>query len=494
MKKQIIATLALMLLSSACSSSPENPALPGPTPSPSPSGPMMLKGTVSMILNFLAPSAYAMAPAHYGSIGSTVSLPYNTAEIGCQAARCAFLVDTGARDSTSKVGQQIVKPSSPNESQPISNNPGPPESYNKGNGKTLQSTPVVDGKYSFTFTADSPVLKAMAGISENDSDGRSYQGGIFKVIVRGWDMAANLPLDRGPDDREIALSIKDLNQVVKQQSEAQDLSIDLKTTLISHKKVEGIKADPNYTDDGSFLQNFNSLFFDGLHSVSLSSFFATLIPDDSNDDSNFIRASNIIGEFSSLDYLRPIATTSLTTKTLNDLTSNHKADTTFAADLQTEFTYIDSIIVLDETDGQAISSKFDKDKYLLLAAAYVAAEQTLDSLTQVDTSMMSDSDKVNHQLQMDAQTTIINNDQAEIFRGCAIKDELSALLSSTTFLQNAKARVNIDSLTNSGYLTLDQGTLLKASVNPSYAYPYTPVYNGLACCIALGNTYHQCRY
>lgn len=488
MKKYIIATITLILLSSACSSQPDHQSQPNPGPSPAPSGPMMLKGTVSMIINFLAPSAYAMAPAHYGSVGSTVSLPYNTAEIGCQAARCAFLVDTGARDSTSVEGQQPVQASAPpvDSTDPTST----PAPFNQGNGMTLQSSPVVDGKYSFTFTADSPVLEAMAGVEATGRKRRSYHGGIFKVIVRGWDVNSQTPLERSSDDREIALSVKDLKQFVKQETVAQEVAIDLSTTLGSQKKVAGVKADPDYTDDGSFVQSLTTLFFDGLHSINLSSIFSNLIKDEEVNDLTFSDISSKTGDFSAPAISQTKAAAVNAPKALNDLIENYKINERFAEDLQTEFNYIDSMIALAGAAGLEISTKNDPES-LAQAQAYVTVAQSLDMLNGQSTLEMSDEQIAARLAQIETQTADLSSKTPAVAKSCSIVTTLLALANSAYSLQQAKRGVDIASFVNSETISADQGSSLQASVTYSYSYPHPPVYNWMACCI-IQNGYSQC--
>jgi hypothetical protein len=507
MKKYIALIVFLTLAASACSETPSsNNPNPGPSPSPAPSGPKMLRGTVSMILNFIAPSSYAMAPARFGSQNTIVSLPYNTAAVGCQAARCAFLVDTGARDSTSTKGDQM-EPDSVGNPQMIRNSilpaakaliavfPQPNQVYVSGNGRTLQSAPVIDGKFAFTFDDNSPAVKALNADETADEKGIVYKGAILKIIVRGWDPATQTPLARSPDDREIALSAKDLKQSLKQESEVQDLAINLDTTMISPKKQAELRLNADFSDDGSFLQNIADILSDGIHSIDLASIFANL---ESEGDltSTFQFASN--NSYSSSNVSKVVVSGSLSTSEFNMLINNPSSQD-FATNLQANFTHMDSLVALAEAEGLKLSTQFDEESTMNLINLFNQAGRDVDSLTATDTTAMTDEEKQAIQVSLKTSSDFIKDNKAAIRSECTIADSLSALQSASFSMTRTEANAGLAAFVSSEYLSQAQADQLSLSVKPNYSFPYTlpaEITNGNynACCMARQNsTYNSCN-
>jgi hypothetical protein len=502
MKKYIALIVFLTLAASACSETPSSNNS-NPTPSPAPSGPKMLRGTVSMIFNFLAPSSYAMAPARYGSQNTIVSLPYNTAAVGCQAARCAFLVDTGFRDSTSTKGDQ-PEPTSVGNIKPVGVHavlpakalfgfPSPNSVYVSGNGRTLQSAPVVDGKFAFTFDDNSPAVKALNADETADEKGIVYKGAVLKIIVRGWDPATQTPLARSPDDREIALSAKDLKQSLKQESEVQDLAINLDTTMISPKKQAALRLNADFSDDGSFLQNLADMLSDGIHSIDLVSLFSNL-ENEGDKTSVFQLASN---NSYSANVSKVVTSGSLSTSELNALI-NSPGTQDFAANLQANFSHMDSLVALAEAEGLKLSAQFDEEATMNLINSFNQAGRNVDNLSSTDTTEMTDEQKQDLEVRIKTNSDFIKGNKAAIRSECAIASSLSALQSATFSMTITEANAGLAAFVNSEYLSQAQADQLSLSVRPNYSFPYAlpaEIRNGnyAACCMATENrTYNSC--
>lgn len=262
--KKTIAFLAFLSLASCSHSVDSSPkANPNPQPPAGPQSPgnpnLLMQGTVvKLMLQLMMPQqAQAMAMPIPPSVmfqGNVGDLPEDMNGQTCQASRCAFLVDTGVRDGSSQMEQE--------------------------DPKVIAAGAVVSGKFKLEASKDSTAGKARSDqpLTSEGEQNPSYQGRIFKIVVRNWDPATQTPLAPSLDDREYVVSSTDIRT-----KSLTAIQITPESTLSAQHRTEVLKSSPNSNEDGSFIQNLVLLFSSGMETVREASLrlLASLFSQDS---------------------------------------------------------------------------------------------------------------------------------------------------------------------------------------------------------------------
>ena len=255
MKKLLL--LACVFALSACTGHSGGSEAPAPAPATiDNSKPLQMGGTVSLLIRLVLPQAHAMGialPTHFDTAVGT--LPSDLTGVTCAADRCVFLVDTGTHDSGSTVANT--------------------------DAKVIAATPLVDGKFSFTLdTTTSPALARV-----DDSSNPTYQGKIYKLIVRNWDQSTQTPAAfSAADDREFTLSSNDLKS-----GSVTGLEVNPESTISARRRENLLKNNFLAKEDGSFVQSVMSLFkqaAESIHDAALR--MLASIAHESNDSATFL--------------------------------------------------------------------------------------------------------------------------------------------------------------------------------------------------------------
>lgn len=179
-----------------------------------------LEGSVVKIFNMLMPKAHALdtnfAILLLGEPGDTGSLPEESIGVNCPSDRCAFLIGSGER-----MGEKSFLP---------------PKL------KLISYAPVVDGKFTFAMKkGDNPLYEGQSSSGSNPL----FKGlSIYKVVVRGWDNVAKLPLAKSSADREIVLSNDEIGALVgREKGEGAKIEVTPETTVSARRRTEVLKSN-----------------------------------------------------------------------------------------------------------------------------------------------------------------------------------------------------------------------------------------------------------
>ena len=245
-----------------------------PAPQPQPAGPQqpgqpqqqVLQGSVvKLFIKLLLPQAHAMAmpiPPSVAFDGTIGEVPQNAGAVSCAASRCALLVDTGRRDSGS------VKAES--------------------DAKIVAATPVVNGNFRFQLSLQSDFALAKADMPQGEEGAsQSYEGRIYKVVIRNWDQASQEAAAPSVDDREYTLSSAE----IRAMSNTATIEVTPESTLAANHKVESLKTDMASMDQSVFIQIMVKIYQASAASVREGALAILAMMSDSAQDSSAIRGS-----------------------------------------------------------------------------------------------------------------------------------------------------------------------------------------------------------
>ena len=207
---------------------------------------------MKLFMRLLVPQAQAAGAPYVSNLMMThvAELPgegtaSSFSSLNCDASQCAFLVDTGRRDSASSKDEA-------------------------SSATILAATPVINGQFKFSLPLTSQTALAVNDNPLAQSGGESssnplYEGHIYKVVVRGWDNAAKAPMAYAASDREYTLSSHDLQAA---GSMTTNLEITPESTLAAQHRAKVLKRD--YMDQSlaqSFVQQLAAFFQVGSESI-----------------------------------------------------------------------------------------------------------------------------------------------------------------------------------------------------------------------------------